>query len=147
MLHRHGERLRVLPLLLPALALLLGLLAMHAVGGGPHSLHGVDHPMGPAGGAMERLDPAMHVMTAPAGLVADAAGPGSRDVPGSPSGAMAAMCVVMLLSLVIALAYGVVGRAPRRADAPVVSRPVGWSGRPLRAPPPDLLTRLCVLRT
>lgn len=147
---RRSERLWPLRLL-TALAVVLGVLSMHAVSGGPHSPKGVDHAMS-AELAMDRVaalgeHAETAVRSAPALLTAPLTEVGAQDLPVEPSAAMTAMCVAMLLSLAVALGLRMLSRAGGGAVAlpPVSTR---TRARALtRAPPRDLLTQLCVLRT
>lgn len=120
------------------LALLLGVLAMHAVGGAGHEAEHASPRSGPAGHAMAGADP----------MGAGQAGPGSTaDVPATGSGAMVmALCLAVLVGGVLLL-----GRLPARAPLPVdPHRPPGArvsTARRGRGPPRLLLAELCVLRT
>ena len=146
---RRSERLWSLRLL-TGLAVVLGVLSMHAVSGGPHSPKGVDHAMS-ADVVTDRALLGEHAGTtmrsASALLTAPLTEVGGADLPVEPSAAMTAMCVAMLLSLAVMLGLRVLSRARSSALAlPPVS--ILKRGSELtRAPPPDLLTRLCVLRT
>lgn len=148
---RRSER--VWPLrLLTALAVVLGVLSMHAVSGGSHSLGGVDHAMSAeAATVAEGVEPlgdhAQTVMSASTLLTAPLTEVGTPVLPVEPSAAMTAMCVTMLLSLAVAVGLRVLRRVRSGAVAlpPVLIRVP--RGELTRAPPPDLLTRLCVLRT
>ena len=150
---RRPMRLGPLRLLLTALAVVLGVLSMHAVSGGPHSPKGVEHGMSAELAAVaDRVTAfgdhaATSVTTVSALLAAPLTEVGAPVLPPEPSAAMAAMCVAMLLSLAVALGLRVLSRARRGAVAlpPVSTR---MRARELtRAPPRDRLTRLCVLRT
>lgn len=140
-----------LPLLLTAVAVLLGVLGMHAVSGGSHSPHGTEHPMTSSvpghgdtamAGAMES---SVDVLVANvSGAVSDL---GQPDLPTDPLVAMAAMCVAMLLSFVVALGSRAFARVHGGGTSPPLLAAVNRRRELTRAPPPDLLTRLCVLRT
>ena len=128
--------------LLTAAAILLGVLAMHAVSGGPHSSRGGDHAMAsspPAAGALVVPDVVPDVMPS---VVPDA-----PELPMEPSAALAAMCVAILLSMAVALRLRGRGRVLGRAPCPPQNLVVARRNELTRAPPSDLLTRLCVLRT
>ena len=150
---RRPVPLRRLPLVAAALAVLLGVLAMHAVSGGPHSPKGVEHPMvaelaataeGVAGlGAHAEAS----VLSVSASLPGPLPGLTTPDLPAGPSASMAAMCVAMLLTLVVALGLRPLGRLHGGGTPPPPPLRDMHRDELTRAPPPDLLTRLCVLRT
>lgn len=162
---QRARRMTPLHAAATALAVILGILAMHAVSGGPHSPRGVEHAMTgqalyedaaamvgmPEAGALmpslqATLGEAASVVSGLAGPVADRAGL-SAPAPADDMGAMAAMCAAVLLVLILALGFGLLGRAARPVLA---ARTLGTvpGRRPLpRAPPRDLLAELCVLRT
>lgn len=157
---------RTTPLLLTAVAIVLGVLAMHAASAGPHSPHSGVHTMasqvaapgGPLLAADQGTGTDDDVMAMGAavevsvdGLAArlatslsDLAGP---ELPTEPSAAMTAMCAAMLFSLAVALGFGMLVRSRDRTTSPSPLLSVPRCGQLTRAPPPDLLTRLCVLRT
>lgn len=135
--------------LLTAAAILLGVLGMHVLSGGPHTPRGGDRSMAPA-------MPELMAMVAAVDVTIDALGASlpprppelaRPDLPVEPDVAMAAMCATLLFSLVIALGCSGVRRV--RGDPPFRPVAAGVARRRelTRAPPPDLLTRLCVLRT
>ena len=160
---RRTTPLPSLPLLLLAATVLLGVLAMHAVSGGPHSPRAAEHTMassasaGPATGvevggaaassavgrAVKSLPGAFRDLIHPA-MPADQVAPERPEHSGA---ATAAVCVAMLLGALVALGAGLPRRV--RSDRPEQPGPlrVALRGELTRAPPPDLLTRLCVLRT
>ena len=142
---------------LTALAIIAGVLSMHAVSGGPHS----------TAGSAPSVHAAMTMAVAvlddrPAGDVdmpspADA-GAFSADVrtvlfgaaPTGPSGgdhAMAAMCLAVLLAGAAVLACAARRRCRIAHDSRVEPLTARLGSRPSRAPPPDLLSELCVMRT
>lgn len=151
---RRAARQSPLLLLVTALVVLAGVLGMHAASAGPHASPGADHAVTAwtPGDAGETAPSTMSASTAEegtppralaAGVGEAAAGLAPRarpDRPVEPSSPWAAVCVAILLSLVVRRATGTT----------VVQRPVVDIPRrpPLsRTPLPDLLTRLCVLRT
>lgn len=151
-----------------ALAVVLGVLAMHALSGGPHSPRGVDHAMTglaqlPADGGTPAMagmlevgavaHAALGAVDAAASLVVDAPADAAAAVgaplrPTDDGGAMAAMCAAVLLGLLLMLGFGLIGRsglllARAQGRGTVHGRMPGS-----RAPPPrNLLAELCVLRT
>ena len=134
--------------LLVAVAVLLGVLAMHAVAGGTHA---ADHPVPPAaaGGHVmsmaDDVEQSVQRAAAPLGPLLDLPRP---DLPVEPSAAMAAMCAAMLLSLAVVLGARLLRRFRRTSTQTSPPTPGLIRRRQAtRAPPPDLLTRLCVLRT
>lgn len=150
---RRRTRLPSLRLLLTAVVVVLGVLSMHAVSGGPHTPRGVAHAMssGPAAVASDAGGTVAHAGISVQGVVAQLAPPlpeiAAPALPTEPSAAMAAMCVAMLLSLVVALGFRLLGRMRASAAARPPALSVRRGSEVTRAPPPDLLTRLCVLRT
>lgn len=147
----RGRALRVV---LTAVAVVLGVLAMHAVSGGSHS---ASAPLSSAGahatagdasdGMVGDLVPAEHLASASAAgaLLLDLAA-GAAEAPDPQPMAMLAMCLAVLLAafvLVRRLAQRPTAllRATRPAPAPRARR-VAW-----QPPPDDLLLRICVMRT
>lgn len=154
MRRRATTRATALRAALLSLAVVAGVLAMHAVGGGAHGAGSTGHPAAAAAGVtghavshgMPGTAPTVAVVPniaerVPAGLAAQEPGaPEQLAVP-------AAMCVAMLLS-VLALIRRAAGhvslvRRSKLAERGPVQRSVRW---PMFRPP-DLLTELCVMRT
>lgn len=136
-------------LLFTAVAVLLGVLGMHVLSGGPHVSGGVAHS--PAQSLTQPVaerageQPDLH------GLLQDGPATASAStqshLPIVPLDALVAMCLAVLLGVIVLLAV----RTSRRARAPQSCWPPRVTILRLRqltrAPPPDLLTPLCVLRT
>lgn len=156
---------RVTPLraAVTSLAVVLGILSMHALSGGPHTPRGVEHVMtdatagtgslvdGPMA-AMSAMAAGLDALEAAAGTTLTLAGalPALVDAapdPPPPDPAMAAMCAAVLLAVAVAVGFRLARRSPPRPALTYVSRAVRGSGRAPRARPPDLLTVLCVMRT
>lgn len=121
-----------------ALSLIFGVLAMHALTGGPHSIQGSAEAM-----TMEQASPVLGALD-PGGTALDRLQWDSLD---GGTAAIIALCVAVLLaSAALALRHkrGSALRAGR-----LISRRhrIHPAGRASRAPPPDLLLRLCVMRT
>lgn len=153
---------------LTALVVLVGLLGMHALSGGPHSSVGQGHgPMSTTAGDSMSMSSAVEAApSGPAGVAlaaggdvlvsaADAllsAGATVLDVAVAPtapeavSTGLAAVCALLLLSLVLwlALSRSVRARSPGSVGGPPR---LSWTSRRRRGPPPDLLALHCVLRT
>lgn len=148
---QRAQRVTPLGAAVLALAVVLGILAMHAVSGGPHTPRGVDHAMAGPASMLIGSASAMSGMTADIGqdvqgaLVAAAvsAPPGPTDL----AGGMAAMCAVVLLVLVLVLGFGLLGRSWPQSARPGAAALVPGCRYISRAPPRDLLAELCVLRT
>lgn len=145
---RGRGRVSSISLLVTALAVLVGVLSMHAVSGGPHSPRGVDHELSvalPQSGAAFEL----HAVapTVPALLAVSPQDLAPPDLPSDPLAGLVLVCAAMLLSLVVLLGLRMLWRLPQRAPAPPLA--LGSTGclELTRARAPDLLTRLCVLRT
>ena len=136
-------------LLLTSVALLLGILGMHAVDGGANA-PGVDHAAAAAAvavdGAGSKHPTAVDAVAQHVGAPRLAGMP-LPDAPDGPAAAAAAVCVAVLVGLVSMLGIAR-SRPAQAASAPRQPRQQVLRRRALTgAPPPDLLTRLCVLRT
>lgn len=138
------------------LALVAGVLAMHALGGGAHSAgaagHGASATSSRVGGGVVHQ---MHMPAASAmgSAVLDevenlAAGlSAQRDETPVDGAVPAAMCVAMLLSAVVLLRRRQMqGLVPRHAAVPARGVAQSRGRRPQRRPP-DLVAELCVMRT
>ncbi len=149
-------------LLLPLV--LAGVVAMHVLAGGSHSGHAATSlPSAPAAAPMSASSPshggaatgedhgatpsahAAHRIAAGLSATASVLQPHSA-LPGSGSMPAMSMCLAVLFTAVLLLA------PPRLQSATGLSIDVPelpWrrTERPCRAPPRDLLTQLCVLRT
>ena len=148
---RRRPRRLSLRMVVTAVAVALGVLSMHAVSGGPHAPRGVEHAMSSGLAAFTAAGTGAHAATSPERLVAQLSPPlqqlAAQDLPTEPSAAMAVMCAAVLLSVVVALGLRVLGRLRGSPAAVPAVRRVTHGSRATRASPPDLLTRLCVLRT
>lgn len=140
-------------LLLTAVAVLSGILGMHAASGGAHAPRGGEHAMTSpdadvlAMGAVMVENSVQDVAAGTAGALLALAPPGLPTEAPSAMAALAAMCVAMLLSLAVLHGLRVLRRSGRAATPPSTSAALSRRRELTRAPPPDLLTRLCVLRT
>lgn len=138
-----------------AVAVVLGVLAMHAVGGGAHNPTSAGHGTVADAGEPPVQAHALHDVLAPAGEPFATAMEGvtaslSAAARGESSdGAVAtiAVCVAMLLSVVVLLRRAHDRSAPTRRSEPVQRALLARSGHPPTARPPDLVTELCVMRT
>ncbi len=134
------ERMSATSRVLTLLALLAGLLAMHGLVG--NAAHAAAAPMTHSAADMPL---SQDVLSAPAtGAPGPVAAP-SRPGDGAVMVAMV-LCLVVLGSLCLVLfASRLRGKRQSRADRPVLASV--RTGPSPRGPPPDLLAKLCVLRT
>lgn len=145
----RAQRLMSLRLVLTALALVVGVLSMHAASGGPHSRPGAGHAPVAGQSSSDVMADVMAGVRAEvragvtAGVTAVAQAP---DLPLA-GAAVAALCLAVMLGVAVLLA------TPRlaRSGAEAADRPRLRTGvRLVRAPgdpPREALVRLCVMRT
>ena len=135
---RPGRRQDRILRLVQGLLLCVGLVAMHQMGHGAHSM------VMPAAGA-PAVSPHSAMADTPAGLIEMAAASGDRLATGPVSGAEAT-CVAVLLGLLVLAARTVTGLD---AAVPAASLPGSGHGTVAlgRGPPRLLLAKICVLRT
>ena len=141
---------------LVALALVAGILAMHALGGGPHSVGAVGHGT-PASNDRMGEGPVHELHTSGASAMGTAVLDGVANLTGGLSAqpdrapvdpaAPMAMCLAMLLSAVVLIRRRQVQSLLPRHCADPARATVHRRGRQPGARPPDLLTELCVMRT
>lgn len=155
-MRRSTRRQPALRLLLLSAAVLLGVLGMHALSGGPHAPGGGQHSQGQhlaqlVEGVATR-QPVLHGLFDDVATTATEAGAVAAqliesDLPSSPSDAMFAMCLAVLLGLGVLLGLRTNSRTRGRRFSWPFRVPALRFRELMRAPPRDLLTRLCVLRT
>lgn len=136
-----------LRLLFTAVAVVLGVLGMHVLSSGAHVSGGLAHSpaqvLTPDNDERAGGQPILH------GLLRDGIATASAlsDLPDAPLDALTAICLAVLLGVAVVLGV----RTSRRERGPASCWPPRATILRLlqltRAPPPDLLTRLCVLRT
>lgn len=142
-----------LRLALVAVALLSGILAMHAVAGGPHSAgvaghspsasdvsHVPTHGLHEVAASVVEAVPLDAVMNLAAGVSAQ------QDAPPGDAASSVLACVAMLFSALFIRGRQPQSSATRHKGGPAHALvPRGEPSRGTR--PPDLLTELCVMRT
>jgi hypothetical protein len=150
-----------LPALIAALAVVCGVLSMHAVDGGAHSSRAAGHGVSgsPSAAVSMHVEPARDALLDMPAELAGAAGHAllspnaafaGRLAPGIPeqgAAAVTAVCIAALLSFVVVVRRSV-GRSwalPRGLSR--WTRRAPSRRRPTPARPPDLLAELCVMRT
>jgi len=135
---RSGVLLRVIPVAL----LVAGLVGMHQLGGGGHSMAAMTAAAGDVPQAMGRLVPPPRV---PEAILAGAGRTGASLTSASDSASHSAPCLAVLLTALLLLPPALLGRHGTRVPVPL---PVRMSSSQVaRGPPRSLLAQLCVLRT